>query len=86
MFLLLRISSILLTVILFLFAWHEILENPHRLFANVTACGNCVSADLESDHCPERAESGLGLGRDQPAIDPKFASDGSQSTLNLRDV
>ena len=73
-----------LTVILFLFVWREILENPHRLL-QFDVCGNFVSADPESDHFgPESVDDGIDVGQGQLKIDPKFASDGSQRTLSLR--
>ena len=49
-------------------------------------CGNFVSADPESgDFDPESVDNGIDVGQGQLKIDPKFASDGSQRTLSLRD-
>ena len=62
------------------------LGKTHTDFCEVDVCGNFVSADRESDHFgPESVDNGIDVGHDQLKIDPKFASDGSQRTLSLRD-
>ena len=62
------------------------LGKPTQTFANLACGGNFVSADPESgDFDPESVDSGIDVGQGQLKIDPKFASDGSQRTLSLRD-
>ena len=63
------------------------LGKPTQTFANLFGvCGNFVSADPESgDFDPESVDNGIDVGQGQLKIDPKFASDGSQRTLSLRD-
>ena len=75
----------MLTVILSLFAWREILENPHRLLRIWLAWKFRLRRPGESGHFgPESVDNGIDVGQAQLKIDPKFASDGSQRTLSLR--